>query len=154
MEETVENIETVNEIVEPISTNQEIAESLVDKIPFIPFDKVLVKPLPVYNYKAKKFVPKTHGIDKKTSATKADFEEREIPVTSGYRLGVILRLPEQLGVLTHANLVVGDTIVYRTSNALEFDYFKDSQLVTQFDVAGKWVGDTQFLYNDNNIKEV
>ena len=145
---------TSEDVVEPISSNQEIAESIEEKIPFIPFDKVLVKPLPVYNYKVKKFVPKATGVDKKTNATKADFEEREIPVTSGFRLGIIIKLPLQLGLLTHTGLTVGDTVAYRTNAALEFDYFKDSQLVTAFDIVGKWFGDTDFLFKQDNIKTV
>ena len=137
MEEKEINIanETENNVAE--ATNQSIVESLSNsnRIPLTPIEYVLVKPLDVEIVTKVVKEPVGNGkVDKKTNAEKVEFKDITKEVPSQFRKGVILAIPTCM----KANYVLGDTIVYRTGAGVDFDLFKDSQLVKFYDIVGVW----------------
>ena len=119
------------------ATDKSIVESLGNRIPLKPIEYILVKPLEVETIVKTVKEPISKGmVDKKTHAEKVDFKEVTKEFPSQFRKGVVLAIPEGNG-FTKYNL--GDTIIYKTNAGIDFDLFKDSQLVKFYDIVGIWV---------------
>lgn len=111
-------------------TNKEVIELM--KLPIKPVDMVLIKPLEVEKVTKTFRQPEEKGkIDKKTNAPVAEFKEVTKEVDSLFRKGIVLSLPINSKELPYQ---VGDTVVYRASLGVDFDMFKDSQLIRMYDI--------------------
>lgn len=113
-----------------------LANDLSGKIPYEMLKEILVKPLPVTKIKRIREVPVVKEVTNDDGIEVNDFEEttqEEIEVESNFREGIILKLP--LGIETP--LQIGDKIIYNARFAVDFDLFRDSQLVKLYDVTAK-----------------
>lgn len=129
-----------------VTDNKKLAESVSDYIKFETLRNFLVKPLdpimvkkefstPVPN--DKKPVTDENGIEA-TDYDKVTTEIKE--VESDYRKGIVLKVPidyqramkDDKYPLTPIN--VGDTILYKESNARWFDQLKDAQIIDSYSI--------------------
>lgn len=98
------------------------------------FEKdVLVKPLEVVKVKKEFTNPIPTG---KVDADGIEEYETKTEVTeveSNFREGVVISLP----LSYDGTIKVGDTIVYPKKFSIEFDLFKNSQLVKVYDIIGR-----------------
>ena len=113
-----------------MDSEDKVLATVVDGIKYAFTKDMLVKPLPV-KLLTKEVVTQVptkevdeEGFNKYETVT----ETKE--VESVYNTGIILSMPE--GLETAFN--VGDTVVYARRHAVDFDLFKDSQLVKPYDV--------------------
>lgn len=128
-----------------IPSDKELVEKM--DIPFTPIDnKVLIKPLePIYiekevekptkpkDYKNKSLKQAEKG---PASKTKKETETVEANV----RRGVVLATPEQpLNDKAKFPISSGDIVVYWDKSTIPtFELFRDSVLVNQYEILGKW----------------
>lgn len=111
-----------------------VLETVVNGMEFEPLKDVLVKPLaPII---IKKEVSEMVGTGEKDvdGYEKFDTKTEVKEVESEWRTGIVLWIPEGLGV---TDFEVGDTIAYNKKFAKDFDLFKDSQLVKPYDAIAK-----------------
>src|SRR5574344_292715 len=124
------------------------AQTISDKLEYEFRNMFLVKPLDPIKVK-KEFdtpVPTTETPKKDKSGVEAvDFDKvkTEIKeVESDFRTGVVLKVPDDYQIRMNdekypeMTIKVGDTIVYKALAGKNFDLFKDSQLVSPYDVIG------------------
>ena len=116
------NSEVVNE--------DKVLETVVNGIKYTFFRDVLVKPLAI-KMLSKEVVTQVptkevdeEGFNKYETVT----EVKE--VESIYGTGIVLSIPGGIDV----SFKVGDTVVYNRRNAIDFDLFKDSQLIRPYDI--------------------
>lgn len=116
------NSEVVNE--------DKVLETVVNGIKYTFFRDVLVKPLAI-KMLSKEVVTQVptkevdeEGFNKYETVT----EVKE--VESIYGTGIVLSIPGGIDM----SFKVGDTVVYNRRNAIDFDLFKDSQLIKPYDI--------------------
>ena len=131
---------------EKISSNQDLAESLQPDIKFEFSRYFLVKPLELDKIK-KEFetpIPSKEQKGKDENGIEAtDYSEtkKEIKtVDSDWRKAIVLKTPSShMANNTNetsflSDIKVGDTVVYRNKHAFPFDLYRDSELVSGFDI--------------------
>ena len=116
------NSEVVNE--------DKVLETVVNGIKYTFFKDVMVKPLAIKMI-SKEVVTQVptkevdeEGFNKYETVT----EVKE--VESIYGTGIVLSIPGGIDM----SFKVGDTVVYNRRNAIDFDLFKDSQLIRPYDI--------------------
>lgn len=109
-----------------------VLETVIDKLQYIPLKDILIKPLPAIMLT--KEVTEAVGTGEKDVDGYEKFETKTQTkeVESEWREGVVLTIPDSLK--ESSDFKVGDTIVYNKKFAKEFDLFKDSVLVKQYDI--------------------
>ena len=123
-------------------TDKEMIEAM--NLPFKTIDTVLIKPLAVEKVTKTFMQPNEKGkVDKKTNASLAEFKEVTKEVDSIFRKGIVLALPINSKELPYQ---VGDCVVYRASLGVDFDMFKDSQLIRMYDILAVDTG--KILYDE------
>ena len=116
------NSEVVNE--------DKVLETVVNGIKYTFFKDVMVKPLAIKMI-SKEVVTQvpTKEVDE-DGFNKYDTVTEVKEVESIYGTGIVLSIPG--GVDT--SFKVGDTVVYNRRHAIDFDLFKDSQLIRPYDI--------------------
>lgn len=135
-----ETYEATENTVEPtnveVTVDQTIlAESVSGMIKYEMTKDLLVKPMEVRNVKITREVPVVIDTTKDDGLDINDYQEtttEEIEVPSAFREGIVLKVP-----VGFEGVVIGDTIIYNGKFAVDFDLFKDSQLVKPYDVVAK-----------------
>lgn len=109
-----------------------VLETVIDKLQYIPLKDILIKPLPTI--KLTKEVTEAVGTGEKDVDGYEKFETKTETkeVESEWREGIVLTIPDSLK--ESSEFKVGDTVVYNKRFAKEFDLFKDSVLVKQYDI--------------------
>lgn len=109
-----------------------VLETVIDKLQYIPLKDILIKPLPAIKFT--KEVTEAVGTGEKDVDGYEKFETKTETkeVESEWREGIVLTIPDSLK--ESSEFKVGDTIVYNKKFAKEFDLFKDSVLVKQYDI--------------------
>lgn len=129
------------EIVEPTEhvekevDHTELAMSVSGMIKYEMIKDILVKPLQIKMVKITREVPVVVDTTKDDGLDINEYQEttkEEIEVPSAFREGIVLKVPAEFDSLS-----VGDTIVYNGKFAIDFDLFKDSQLVKPYDIVAK-----------------
>lgn len=133
---------------EKIIDQSQLAENVSEKIQYEFRRMFLVKPLePV---KVKKEFSKPVATDNKAKADKNGVEaidydsvETEVKeVDSDFRKGVVLKIPYEYTRQMNDEkwqempINVGDIIIYPNNSAKWFDLFKDTQMVSSYDIIG------------------
>ena len=116
------NSEVVNE--------DKVLETVVNGIKYTFFKDVLVKPLAIKMI-SKEVVTQvpTKEVDE-DGFNKYDTVTEVKEVESSYGTGIVLSIPNGL----ETPFTVGDTVVYNRRHAVDFDLFKDSQLIKPYDI--------------------
>jgi len=131
--------------------DQKLAETIDNKLEYTFIEKFLVKELEptMIEVKVKKPIPSEKQEGKDENGIEAiDFDKTEEvteTVAAKYKKGVVLKVPtkyidsyntqvetSKISTLATEKINVGDTIVYKWSE--DFDLFKDSKLVSVYDV--------------------
>ena len=113
-----------------MDSEDKVLETVVNGIKYNFFKDVLVKPLAVKMI-SKEVVTQVptkevdeEGFNKYETVT----EVKE--VESIYGSGIVLSIPDNVEI----PFAVGDTVVYARRHAIDFDLFKDSQLIKPYDI--------------------
>ena len=116
------NSEVVNE--------DKVLETVVNGIKYTFFKDVMVKPLAIKMI-SKEVVTQvpTKEVDE-DGFNKYDTVTEVKEVESSYGTGIVLSIPGGLEM----PFTVGDTVVYNRRHAVDFDLFKDSQLIKPYDI--------------------
>lgn len=132
MDEQVVEVETVDNVL--------LVESVSDGIKFKMLKDVLVKPLDPVMITKEVQVPKVKDTVKDSETGLEDVQEYDevetqtMEVKSAFRKGIVLKMPTITNEDSKFGFTIGDTIVYNERFAVNFDLFKDSQLVKPYDV--------------------
>lgn len=124
--------------------DHKIAEDLNKKVTYTFIRQFLVKPLPLKKVKKEFSTPVTKDVTKKDGVEAADYDDVKVEtkeVDSDWREGVVIKVPVEYQKLidnkTAESIIPGDTIVYRDKYAQYFDLYKDSQLISPYDIIAK-----------------
>lgn len=124
--------------------DHKIAEDLNKKVTYTFIRQFLVKPLPLKKVKKEFSTPVTKDVTKKDGVEAADYDDVKVEtkeVDSDWREGVVIKVPVEYQKLvenkTAESIIPGDTIVYKDVYAQYFDLYKDSQLVSPYDIVAK-----------------
>ena len=119
------------EDIATVSNDDKLLKSVVDNIGYTITKYLLIKPLPPVMIK--KEVAVGTGEKDIDGYEKMKTEIQEVP--ADHAMGIILQIPPHRTVGDNPiTLKVGDTIVYPSRACKTFDLFKDSLLVSEFDV--------------------
>ena len=114
-----------------VSENDALLQSVVDGIKYSFLKDVLVKPMPVTMVmKTITSQVPTQEVDDDGIAL-YDTKVEDTEVESNYREGIVLALPE---TGCDGTVKLGDKVVYAKRHAIDFDLFKDSQLIKFYDI--------------------
>ena len=110
-----------------------VLDDVINKIEYTMIKDILVKPLetPKVMKHIVEQIP-TDKIDEETKATIYETKESDKEVDSAFRKGIVLRLPSNMP--DNSPIEVGDIVVFPYKFSIDFDLFKDSQLVKPYDV--------------------
>ena len=116
-----------------LSMEDKLLETVINGLEYTFTKDVLVKPLPPV--KVSKEITEQIPTGKKDENgyqlydTKTEVKE----VDSEWAIGIVLSLPTDIAV-DNVPFKVGDKVVYNKKFAKDFDLFKDSQLVKNYDI--------------------
>ena len=115
-----------NEVV----SEDKVLATVVNGIKYTFFKDVMVKPLAIKMI-SKEVVTQvpTKEVDE-DGFNKYDTVTEVKEVESSYGTGIVLSIPDGL----ETPFTVGDTVVYNRRHAVDFDLFKDSQLIKPYDI--------------------
>lgn len=116
-----------------LSMEDKLLETVINGLKYTFTKDVLVKPLPPVKVN-KEITEQIPTGDKDENGyqlydTKTEVKE----VDSEWAIGIILSMPTDVAI-DNASFKVGDTVVYNKKFAKDFDLFKDSQLVKNYDI--------------------
>lgn len=124
--------------------DHKIAEDLNKKVTYTFIRQFLVKPLPLKKVKKEFSTPVTKNVTKKDGVEAADYDDVKVEtkeVDSDWREGIVIKVPAEYQKLidnkTVETIIPGDTIIYKDVYAQYFDLYKDSQLVSPYDIIAK-----------------
>lgn len=105
---------------------------VVNGIKYTPTSCFIVKPLEPIMVSKDITTMKPNGVKDEDGVEGFDTVVETKEVESNFREGIVLKRPSNCG--TEFNYAVGDKIVYNKKFAIDFDLFKDSQLVKPYDI--------------------
>lgn len=120
------NVDINSEVV----SEDKVLATVVNGIKYTFFKDVMVKPLAIKMI-SKEVVTQvpTKEVDE-DGFNKYDTVTEVKEVESSYGTGIVLSIPDGL----ETPFTVGDTVVYNRRHAIDFDLFKDSQLIKPYDI--------------------
>lgn len=122
--------EVIVDMDNEVGSEDKVLETVVNGIKYTFFKDVMVKPLAI------KMISKEVVTQVPTKEVDEDgFNKYETvtevkEVESSYGTGIVLSIPGGL----ETPFTVGDTVVYNRRHAVDFDLFKDSQLIKPYDI--------------------
>ena len=110
-----------------------VLETVINGLEYTFTKDVLVKPLPPVkvNKEITEQIPTGEKDENGYQLYDTKTEVKE--VDSEWAIGIVLSMPTDIAV-DNAPFKVGDTVVYNKKFAKDFDLFKDSQLVKNYDI--------------------
>ena len=112
-----------------------VLETVLSKLDYIPTKDILVKPLEEVYVEKEIIKPVDTGKKDSDGYNINDTETVKEKVLATFKKGIVLSIPSGYEWQDKDNHPeVGDTIVYARKHAIDFDLFKDSQLVKTYDV--------------------
>lgn len=113
-----------------VVSEDKVLATVVNGIKYTFFKDVMVKPLAIKMI-SKEVVTQvpTKEVDE-DGFNKYDTVTEVKEVESIYGTGIVLSIPDGL----ETPFTVGDTVVYNRRHAIDFDLFKDSQLIKPYDI--------------------
>lgn len=113
-----------------VVSEDKVLATVVNGIKYTFFKDVMVKPLAIKMI-SKEVVTQvpTKEVDE-DGFNKYDTVTEVKEVESSYGTGIVLSIPNGL----ETPFTVGDTVVYNRRHAVDFDLFKDSQLIKPYDI--------------------
>ena len=110
-----------------------LLKEVLEQIGYDTFKDVLVKPLAPVMVKKEVTTMVPLGTKDENGIEEFDTKKEEKEMEASYKVGVILALPANCV----GNLKLGDKVVYVKKFAIDFDLFRDSQLVKPYDIICK-----------------
>lgn len=113
-----------------VNDSDALLKSVVDGIKYSFIKDVLVKPMPVTMVMKEITSQVLTGEVDEDGIELYDTTVEEKEMESIYRVGIVLALPK----VSDDSVKLGDKVVYAKRNAIDFDLFKDSQLIKLYDI--------------------
>ena len=113
-----------------VNDSDALLKSVVDGIKYSFIKDVLVKPMPVTMVMKEITSQVLTGEVDEDGIELYDTTVEEKEMESIYRVGIVLALPK----VSDDSVKLGDKVIYAKRNAIDFDLFKDSQLIKLYDV--------------------
>lgn len=115
--------------------DKELLEGVLSKLEFETCKDMLVKPLPDEYIEKEIVKPVDTGEKDSDGYTVSDTEIVKETVLTTFRKGIVLRIPAGYTWLDEDHHPeVGDIVAYPRKAGIDFDLFKDSQLVNPYNV--------------------
>lgn len=113
-----------------------VLKTVVDSIKYSFKKDILVKPLPVTKVTVEYTEQIPTGEKDEEGFNKYETKNHTKEVDSEFSRGIVISLPTSKAIneANDVDIKLGDTIVYVSKFAKNFDLFKDSQLVKPYDV--------------------
>lgn len=122
-----------------------ILDTVVKGIDFIPTKELIVKPLKDEYVKKEITKPINTGKKDEHGYEINDSETVKEKVLTTFKKGIVLKVPSGYQWPDNDNHPeVGDVVCYARKHAIDFDLFKDSQLVNPYNVVAYIKGDIYF----------
>ena len=112
-----------------------VLETVLSKLEYIPTKEIIVKPLEDVYVEKEIIKPVDTGKKDSNGYDISDTETVKEKVLATFKKGIVLSIPsgyEWQDKNNHPE--VGDTIVYARKHAIDFDLFKDTQLINPYNV--------------------
>ena len=113
-----------------VNDSDALLKSVVDGIKYSFIKDVLVKPMPVTMVMKEITSQVLTGEVDEDGIELYDTTVEEKEMESIYRVGIVLALPK----VSDDSVKLGDKVIKVKRNAIDFDLFKDSQLIKLYDV--------------------
>lgn len=113
-----------------VNDSDALLKSVVDGIKYSFIKDVLVKPMPVTMVMKEITSQVLTGEVDEDGIELYDTTVEEKEMESIYRVGIVLALPK----VSDDSVKLGDKVIYAKRNAIDFDLFKDSQLIKLYDI--------------------
>ena len=115
--------------------DKKLLEAVLSKLEYKPCKDIIVKPLEDEFIEKEIVKPVDTGKKDEDGYTVSDTETVKETVATTFRKGIVLALPSNYQWMDeHNHPEVGDIIAYPRKSAIDFDLFKDSQLVNPYNV--------------------
>lgn len=119
-----------------MSTEDKILlDQVLEKLDYEVCKDMLVKPLPDEYIEKEIVKPVDTGMKDTDGYTMSDTETVKETVLTTFKKGIVLRIPSNYTWMDENNHPeVGDIVAYPRKSAIDFDLFKDSQLVNPYNI--------------------
>jgi hypothetical protein len=119
-----------------MSTEDKILlDQVLEKLDYEVCKDMLVKPLPDEYIEKEIVKPVDTGMKDTDGYTMSDTETVKETVLTTFKKGIVLRIPSNYTWMDANNHPeVGDIVAYPRKSAIDFDLFKDSQLVNPYNI--------------------
>lgn len=119
-----------------MSTEDKILlDQVLEKLDYEVCKDMLVKPLPDEYIEKEIVKPVDTGMKDTDGYTMSDTETVKETVLTTFKKGIVLRIPSKYTWMDENNHPeVGDIVAYPRKSAIDFDLFKDSQLVNPYNI--------------------
>jgi hypothetical protein len=108
---------------------------VLEKLDYEVCKDMLVKPLPDEYIEKEIVKPVDTGMKDTDGYTMSDTETVKETVLTTFKKGIVLRIPSNYTWMDANNHPeVGDIVAYPRKSAIDFDLFKDSQLVNPYNI--------------------
>lgn len=135
-EEQVVDLSTIENV-----SNETLANTINEKVGYEFAQMILVKPMEVEKVFKTLTVPEPSGEKDEEGEDIMQMTIKQVETESLLRKGVVLAIPTSMtaveGKVAGMQINVGDIIVYPNKRSIDFDLFKDSQLVPNYEVLAK-----------------
>jgi len=122
-----------------------LLNSVIEGLDFLPTKEMIVKPLEDEYVEKEIIKPVTTGEKDENGYEINDSETITEKVLTTFRKGIVLRLPNGYQWPDNDNHPeVGDVVAYSRKHAIDFDLFKDSQLINPYNVVAYIKGNVYF----------
>ena len=111
-----------------------VLETVLSKLDYIPTKDIIVKPLEEVYVEKEIIKPVDTGKKDADGYTISDSETVKETVLTNFRKGILLAIPSSYEWQNDNHPEVGDIVVYSRRAGIDFDLFKDSQLVRPYDI--------------------
>lgn len=114
---------------------EKILNTVIEKLEYIPIKDMLLKPLKDEYVEKEITKPVQTGKKDENGYEITDSKTVKEKVLTTFKKGVVLALPKGYQWMDEKNHPeVGDVAIYARKSAIDFDLFKDSQLVNPYNV--------------------
>lgn len=128
-----------------MENQQDILKTVIDGLVYIPTKDMIVKPLEDEYVEKEIIKPVETGKKDENGYDINDTETVKEKVLTTFRKGIVLRLPSGYQWQDENNHPeVGDVVAYSRKASINFDLFKDSQLVNPYNVVAFVKGEKYF----------
>jgi len=135
-EQTVADVASIENM-----DNVTLAQAISDKLGYEFSNMILVKPLDIEKVTKTLTVPEDSGEKDEEGNAIMQMTIKQVETDSMLRKGIVIAVPVSLSAVKDTDITlkinIGDTIVYPNKRSIDFDLYKDSALISHYEVLAK-----------------